>query len=154
MVAARGRLMQELPQGSMLSVRLPEEELKKRLKPNMAVAAVNGPSLCVASGPDELIDNLKKELEQDNIPAKILHTSHAFHSPMMDPAVEPMLEVVKKINLSPPRIPFVSTVTADWIKDEQALDPNYWAGHLRAHGPVRPGGPGAVGGAEAGSSWR
>ena len=132
MVAARGRLMQELPPGSMLSVRLPEDELNKRLGPDMAVAAVNGPSLCVASGPNDLIDNLKKDLEQENIPAKILHTSHAFHSPMMDPAVEPMLKVVEKISLSSPRIPFVSTVTADWIKDEQALDPRYWAGHLRA----------------------
>ena len=62
---------------------------------------------------------------------KPLHTSHAFHSPMMDPAIEPFAELTRKVTLSPPRIPFVSTVSGTWITVEQARDPMYWARHLR-----------------------
>jgi acyl transferase domain-containing protein/glutamate-1-semialdehyde aminotransferase len=132
LVAARGRLMQDLPGGSMLSVRLPAAQVEKRLNADLAVAAVNAPDLCVVSGPTDAIALLEQQLTAEKIVCKHLHTSHAFHSPMVDSIVEPFGELVKKVQLSPPSMPFVSTVTASWITAEQATDPMYWARHLRA----------------------
>jgi amino acid adenylation domain-containing protein len=132
LVAARGRLMWELPGGSMLSVRLSAEGMQQRLSGDLAIAAINGPALCVVSGPTEAIANLQQELEAEEIVCRPLHTSHAFHSPMMDPIIEPFAKLVRTIPLALPQIPFVSTVTTDWITDAQATDPLYWASHLRA----------------------
>ncbi len=131
LVATRGRLMWELPAGAMLSVRLPAREVEPRLSAELAIAAINGPSLCVVSGPTEAIASLQKQLESEEVICRHLHTSHAFHSPMMDGIIAPFAEVVGKVKLSPPQIPFVSTVTADWITVQQATDPMYWATHLR-----------------------
>ncbi|WP_375494004.1 aminotransferase class III-fold pyridoxal phosphate-dependent enzyme [uncultured Nostoc sp.] len=131
LVATRGRLMWELPAGAMLSVRLPAKEVEPRLSAGIAIAAINGPSLCVVSGPTEAIAALQKQLESEEIVCRHLHTSHAFHSPMMDSIIAPFAEIVGKVKLSPPQIPFVSTVTADWITAQQATDPMYWATHLR-----------------------
>ncbi|MBE9104716.1 aminotransferase class III-fold pyridoxal phosphate-dependent enzyme [Nostoc cf. edaphicum LEGE 07299] len=131
LVATRGRLMWKLPAGAMLSVRLPAKEVESRLSAELAIAAINGPSLCVISGPTEAIASLQKQLESEEVICRHLHTSHAFHSPMMDSIIAPFAEVVGKVKLSPPQIPFVSTVTADWITAQQATDPMYWATHLR-----------------------
>jgi glutamate-1-semialdehyde aminotransferase/acyl carrier protein len=132
LIATRGRMMGELPSGSMLSVRLPAAEVEKRLSGEMAIAAINGPSLCVVSGPTDGVAALQSALEAEEIICKPLHTSHAFHSPMMDPILKPFADLVQTIKLSPPTIPFVSTVSATWISDEQATDYLYWANHLRA----------------------
>ncbi|MBK9275966.1 MAG: amino acid adenylation domain-containing protein [Flavobacteriales bacterium] len=132
LVANRGRMMQELPGGSMLSVRAAEEDVVKKLPAGCSIAANNGPQLCVASGPHEAIAKLQAELEKDGITCKLLVTSHAFHSPMMDAIVEPYRKVVEGVKLSAPRIPIVSTVTAEWMKDDEATSPKYWSDHLRA----------------------
>ena len=132
LVANRGRMMQELPGGGMLSVRAAEEDVLKKLPAGCSIAANNGPQLCVASGPHEAIAKLQAELEKDGITCKLLVTSHAFHSPMMDTIVEPYRKVVEGVKLSAPRIPIVSTVTAEWMKDDEATSPKYWSDHLRA----------------------
>ncbi len=132
LVATRGRLMQSLPSGSMLSVRMPEETLAPRLPAGVDMAAVNGPQLCVVAGPTALVTALSETLAAEGVACRILHTSHAFHSSMMDPVVEPFLRVVEGVRLSAPRIPFVSTVTGEWIDPGLATSPSYWARHLRS----------------------
>ncbi|MCW5557072.1 MAG: aminotransferase class III-fold pyridoxal phosphate-dependent enzyme, partial [Verrucomicrobiae bacterium] len=132
MVAARGRLMQSQPPGAMLSVRLSEEEVRRRLPAGCDLAAVNGPQLCVASGPEAPMAQLQSALEAEGVVCRRLVTSHAFHSPMMDAVMEPFREVVAGLTLRPPRIPVVSTVTAAWLKDAEATSPDYWSRHLRA----------------------
>jgi len=132
LVANRGRMMQELPGGSMLSVRAAEEDVVKKLPAGCSIAANNGPQLCVVSGPHQAIAKLQAELEKDGITCKLLVTSHAFHSPMMDAIVEPYRKVVESVKLSAPRIPIVSTVTAEWLKDDEATSSKYWSDHLRA----------------------
>ncbi len=132
LVANRGRMMQELPGGSMLSVRAAEEDVAKRLPPGCSIAANNGPQLCVASGPHEAIAKFQAELEKDGITCKLLVTSHAFHSPMMAAIVAPYKKVVESVKLNAPRIPIISTVTAEWLKDEEAISSKYWSDHLRA----------------------
>jgi len=131
LVAHRARLMQARPSGAMLSVRMAAEQIEPRLSGQMAIAAVNGPQLCVVSGALDEMNTLRKWLEDDEVICRPLHTSHAFHSPMMDDVIEPFLKKCREIKLTTPKVPFISTVTADWITDAQATDPNYWARHLR-----------------------
>ncbi len=131
LVAARGELMQGLPAGAMLSVDLAESELLPLLGPDLALAAVNGPSLCVASGPEETIDVLEARLAERDVPCRRLHTSHAFHSGMMDPVLAPFEETLRQVALKPPAIPYLSNLTGTWITAAEATDPAYWVRHLR-----------------------
>jgi amino acid adenylation domain-containing protein len=131
LVALRGRLMQDLHRGSMLSVRLPERQLRPLLSPEVAIAAVNGPSLSVASGPDAAIHALEQMLQARGVVCRHLHTSHAFHSSMVEPIVEPLGEQLKQIRLSPPTLPYVSCVSGTWIKESEATSAQYWARHAR-----------------------
>jgi acyl transferase domain-containing protein len=131
LVAERGRLMQAMPRGSMLAVPLSEEELLPLLGPELALAAVNGPGQCVASGETAAVEALHARLGQRGIEARVLETSHAFHSPMMDGLLDAYRERVSRVALKAPSRRFVSNVTGDWITAEQARDPGYWTAQLR-----------------------
>ncbi len=131
LVAARGRLMQQLPGGAMLAVPLSEQEIQPFLNGNLSLAVINSPSLCVVSGETEAINDLENQLSQQEITGHRLHTSHAFHSKMMDPILETFAEKVRQAAPNPPQIPFVSNVTGTWITPAEATDPRYWAKHLR-----------------------
>lgn len=131
LVAARGKMMQQMPPGSMLAVPLSERELQPYLGNGLSLALINGPSRCVVSGTGEAIDGLEKQLAAQGVEGRRLHTSHAFHSEMMEPVLDAFAALVKKVTLNPPEIPYVSNVTGTWITAEQATDPNYWAKHLR-----------------------
>ena len=130
-VAARGRLMQQMPPGSMLTVPLAEEELRKLLVgKDLSVAVVNGPANCVVAGPSEAIEEFERELSDRLVTCRTLETSHAFHSAMMEPVVEPFVAEVRRTKLRPPDVPLISNVTGHWIADE-VTDPAYWGKHLR-----------------------
>jgi glutamate-1-semialdehyde aminotransferase/malonyl CoA-acyl carrier protein transacylase/acyl carrier protein len=131
LIAIRGRLVSELPGGSMLSVRLSEDKLKDILPDNLSIAAINSNAMCVVSGEDEIIEKFSKSLEELEIANKLLFTSHAFHSTMMNPILDIFEEEVKKIHLNKPILPIVSTVTGTWLLDDEAIDTKYWANHLR-----------------------
>lgn len=131
LVANRGKLMQSMPEGAMLSVRMAAEEVSPMLTKDVSVAAANGPALCVISGPHESIHQIQEMLEKRDIVCKKLFTSHAFHSPMMDPIVEPFRALVASITLHPPKVPVYSTATSRLLTDQEATSPDYWARHLR-----------------------
>ena len=135
LVAERGRLMQAMPAGSMLAVPMSEAELMPLLSEAISIAAVNGPSLCVASGPEDAIAALGAKLASRSVAVRRLETSHAFHSAMMDPVLAAFEAEVARVPRQAPRIPFVSNVTGTWITADEATSPAYWARHLRA--PVR-----------------
>ncbi len=135
LIAERGRLMASMPGGVMLAVRLPEAELLPLLGDTMDLAATNAPSLSVAAGSYEAATALEAVLTARGVMYRRLHTSHAFHSRMMDGAVEGLREAAARVTLSPPTLPFISGVTGLPITPEQATSPDYWAGHCRA--PVR-----------------
>ena len=131
LVAARGRLMQGMASGDMLAVRLAPTELRSRLPAGVEIAAVNAPALCSVSGSREAIEALTLELERDGIEHRPLHTSHAFHSYMMEPALAPFREIVSRLQLSAPRRPIVSNVSGTWLAAAEATSPDYWTAHLR-----------------------
>ncbi|MEG4499157.1 beta-ketoacyl synthase N-terminal-like domain-containing protein [Microcoleus sp. F10-C6] len=131
LVAARGKLMQQLPSGSMLAVPLPEQQIQPFLGEKLDLAVINGASMSVVSGATDAVDELAQKLLAKGVECRRLHTSHAFHSQMMEPILEPFTEQVKKVKLNSPKIPYVSNVTGNWITATEATNPSYYAQHLR-----------------------
>ncbi|PWS33749.1 polyketide synthase [Pedobacter paludis] len=131
LISTRGSLISGLPTGDMLSIRASADIVTNHLKDDLCIAAVNSPQLVVVAGPKEQIDALSKTLNENEIVNKLLFTSHAFHSSMMDPILDQFREVVLTVKLSAPTTPIVSTVTGQILTDEEALDPMYWTLHLR-----------------------
>jgi amino acid adenylation domain-containing protein len=133
MVALRGRLMQAQPEGSMLAVQESDQKLEPVLRqfPEVSVAAVNTPGMCVLSGETGALDRLEARLTEQGMVCRSLHTSHAFHSAMMEPVREALVKELRGVSLHEPKIPFVSNVTGQLITGPQATDPDYWARHLR-----------------------
>ena len=133
LVVTRARLVQELPPGAMLAVRLGYTEAREFLgDPRVDIAAVNSPKLCVFSGPFDAIEKLEAKFSESQVPARRLSTSHAFHSPMVEPAIATFGKAVRGVKLNAPSLPIVSTVTGKWMTPEEAVNPDYWASHLRA----------------------
>lgn len=131
LIAVRGRLVSELPGGSMLSVRESVESIKHLLPETLSIAAINSDKLCVISGPDQAIEKFALVLNDQGINNMLLATSHAFHSTMMEPILEIFETEVNKVSLNPPKMPMISTVTGTWMTDNDATDSKYWTNHLR-----------------------
>ncbi|MES2673086.1 MAG: amino acid adenylation domain-containing protein [Pseudomonadota bacterium] len=131
MVFARGTAMQKQPRGAMIAVREPASALAAYLGKDVVVAAQNTPESCTISGSHIAIDRLCEQLTANTIKFKKLDTSHAFHSPDMDSAKAEFAKSLAGVKLSVPQIPFISCVTGDWIRPEQATDIHYWADQLR-----------------------
>ncbi|MEV6970741.1 type I polyketide synthase, partial [Hamadaea sp. NPDC051192] len=135
LVTERGRLMQQLPPGAMLAVQLDEADVVGQLPEPLSVAAINGPGTCVVAGPVDAVATFAEKLKADGIGSRALRTSHAFHSAMTEPILDEFARVVAAVPRRTPTIPFVSNVTGEWITAEDAVDPMYWARHIRR--PVR-----------------
>lgn len=134
-VAARGRLMQSLPGGVMTAVPISEERVRPFLSDDTALASINSPEQCVVSGSPDAVDSFERRIATIGVPCRRLHTSHAFHSHMMDPILEEFANVVRGFELHAPKIPYLSNVSGTWITEKEVHDPEYWSKHLRA--PVR-----------------
>lgn len=136
LIIERGRLMQGMPPGGMVALSLPElEALTISADHELQVAAINAPDLTVLSGQIDRIEAVERLCRDRGIDCKRLRTSHAFHSSMMDPAVEAFGAAVARLKLKPPNIPIISTATGEVLTHEQATSPAYWQSHLRV--PVR-----------------
>jgi acyl transferase domain-containing protein/acyl carrier protein len=132
-VVVRGRLMQGMAEGSMLALRLGAEQVQALVAEveGVSPAAVNSPSLCVVSGHAGAIEKLEAICAERGLEGSRLHTSHAFHSEMMEPMLSEFGRHLGRLSLNPPRIPYISNVTGTWITAAEAIDPAYWVNHLR-----------------------
>lgn len=135
LVAARGRLMQSMPPGDMLSVGQPADQLVARMPAGVELAADNAPQFCVVSGEAGEIEPFAATLTADGVMCKVIRTSHAFHSRMMEPIMDEFATIVAGVTRSAPELPFISGVTGQWITAEEATSPEYWSRHMRE--PVR-----------------
>jgi acyl transferase domain-containing protein len=128
-------LMQALPPGAMLAVPLPEAELLPLVPAGVDLAAVNGPSQCVVAGPSDAIEAFEQQLSAQEISSRRLHTSHAFHSAMMEPMLEQFAVALRRVNLNVPQLPYISNLSGTWIAPQDATNPDYWLRQVRQ--PVR-----------------
>jgi acyl transferase domain-containing protein/acyl carrier protein len=131
LVAARGRLMQGLPGGSMMAVSLSEEELAPLLGEELSLAAVNSPSVCVVSGETEVVKDLEEQLSKKGVDCRFLHTSHAFHSKMVNPILAEFTRKAEQAGLRTPNIPILSSVTGSWSNSSDIATAGYWTKNLR-----------------------
>lgn len=140
LVAARGRLMQDLPHGEMLSIRIDEKRVAACVAPyraDVSIAAINGPQSVVIAGIGEIIQTIAAQLASEGVKTRQLTVSHAFHSPMMSPILEAFREVASTISYMSPNtsslstcLPFISNVTGQ-LATEEVTTPEYWVRHVR-----------------------
>lgn len=130
-VCHRGQLMQAQPSGAMLSVRASSESLASRLPPELEIAAVNSANSTVVAGPKAEIEAFASRCEREGLAMRLLDTSHAFHSHMMDAAAEKFAAAIADISFSRPTIPFISCVTGELVQEAQWSSPDYWARQIR-----------------------
>lgn len=130
-VLERGRLMQSMPKGAMLSIKAPLSKVQSFLGDGVEVAAINAPDYIVVSGCVLSIDALSIKLEEAGIAVVKLKTSHAFHSKMMEKAQQAFKEFLLAIPLNSPTQVFISSVSGTWITTEDATSADYWSQQLR-----------------------
>ncbi|MER8162634.1 type I polyketide synthase, partial [Streptomyces sp. NPDC094472] len=132
LVAARGRLMQELPAGgAMIAVQASEGEVAPLLNERVSIAALNGPASVVIAGDEDAALEIAASFEAQGRKTKRLTVSHAFHSPRMDGMVEAFREVAEGLSYETPRIPIVSNLTGAVVSAEEITSPGFWVRHVR-----------------------
>ncbi len=129
LIARRAELIESIAPGAMLAVPLTEQALQSRLGKDLSLAILSTPNQSVVAGPVAAIEALQEKLKAQELPCRRLQSSHAFHSKMLEPLHQPLLELTSAFRLQSPQIPYVSNVTGDWIRPSEATDPAYWARH-------------------------
>ena len=139
LIVQRGWLMQQMAPGAMLAVPVSEEQVRQFLTTDLSLSVINGPSHCVVAGPIPAIDALEQRLAEKKLRGRRLQTSHAFHSAMMDSILDAFTMAVRRVQLSPPRIRYISNLTGRWITPQEATDPAYYSRQLRGTVRFAPG---------------
>jgi len=138
LIAERGRLMGALPPGgTMMAVFADEAKVRAAVEAGaerVSIAAVNGPAEVVISGARDAVDAVIARLGAGGGTPRPLRVSHAFHSPLMDPILDPFERLVSTVALSPPKLTLVSNLTGEPVAPD-AMRPGYFRRHLRE--PVR-----------------
>ncbi|MEV0172430.1 beta-ketoacyl synthase N-terminal-like domain-containing protein [Streptomyces sp. NPDC050803] len=135
LVAARGALMQQLPEGGgMIAVRAPAEPLRSHVdaEPRVGYAALNGPRSTVLSGDLTALHRIAEALESEHIQVRRLEVSHAFHSPLMEPVLDPFRRLAEELGVgAAPAVPLYSTLRGKLL-DNEPMDAAYWTEHISA----------------------
>lgn len=131
MVAIRGRLMQAAPAGAMTAVKASAGAASSCVVEGVSLAVDNGPEATVYAGSFEAIERFEQRLASKGTAFSRLRTSHAFHSPLMEPVLDEFARAVSRFTFAKPATPYLSNVSGTWITAEQAVAPAYYVNHLR-----------------------
>lgn len=134
LIAERGRLIGDLPTGGqMMAVFAPVDVVAQAVSGQLDVclAASNG-THAVMSGVADVVTETGRQLQEQGLRCVPLTTSHAFHSDLMNPALEPFAKFASGVSFQPARIPLVCNVTGQMLPADARLDGQYWADHIRA----------------------
>lgn len=133
LILEQARYIDTLSPGSMMAVMLSEENIQTYLKKGeIELAAVNGPSVCVVSGTSENILKLKTKIRKEKrIESILLNSPYGFHSYLVDSIVDQVSKIAHKIQVQAPKIKYISSVTSDWITENELKDTCYWSRKLR-----------------------
>jgi malonyl CoA-acyl carrier protein transacylase/thioesterase domain-containing protein/acyl carrier protein len=129
LIAVRAALVDDLPQGAMLSVLLSEEELLPLMEPGLSISLINGPNNCVVAGGSALIDTFEKRLNEREVVSRRVQNGHAFHTRALDPILGEFRAAADKVRFQMPKIPYSSNVMGDWVMGDAAGGAAYWAAH-------------------------
>lgn len=129
LMVMRGRIIQSLPAGEMLYVNMNEQEAQAYISGKVSLALINSENRVVLAGDSAALQEVVEQITEQR-EYRILHTSHAFHSYMMQGAVEEMLKVLQTVTFNKPMIPIMSNVTGEWLKPEEAMSADYWIQHM------------------------
>ncbi len=134
LIAARARLMQELPRdGQMVAVFAEEARVAAAIADcpqDLSIAAINGPQQTVLSGRASAMERVVGELEAAGVRCSRLSVSHAFHSPLMEPMLAAYRQVAEEVTFAAPRFDVICNVTGQ-VAGEELGDPDYWCRHIR-----------------------
>jgi len=130
LAAERGRLMSQTPSGAMMAVMLPAHQLADYLEQDVWLAVENGPSMSVASGLTDAIEQLERRLATDRIACVRLASRNAFHTPLMAGAAKAFRQKVESVTRRAPTIPWLSNVSGAWIESGEAQSPQYWGNQI------------------------
>ncbi|MEU5535590.1 beta-ketoacyl synthase N-terminal-like domain-containing protein [Streptomyces sp. NPDC020362] len=117
--------------GATVGVAAPAEALTPLLGPDLSLAAVNGPAACTVAGQADAVTRFEAELTRRDVPFRRLRMPAAAHSHVLDPILDTFAGHLRTLRLRPPRIPYVTNVTGNWITDAQATDVRHWVDHTR-----------------------
>ncbi|MFC4149517.1 non-ribosomal peptide synthetase/type I polyketide synthase [Micromonospora mangrovi] len=135
LVTARGALVERTPAGAMLAVSLPEATVTGLLTDGLSLAAVNAPELCVLSGTEEAVEQLRRRLTDDGVECRPLRVSRGYHSALLDPVLDEFAAHARQVTYHEPDRPYLSNLTGGPVTPGQVTDPAYWVRHMRE--PVR-----------------
>ncbi|MFI2206604.1 beta-ketoacyl synthase N-terminal-like domain-containing protein, partial [Streptomyces sp. NPDC020192] len=135
LVAARGRLMGELPPGgAMVAVQATEADVRAALaglQARLSLAAVNGPTSMVVAGDEDAVLELAARWRAEGRKTKRLQVSHAFHSPRMDAMLDAFRDTASRLTYHAPHTPLVSNLTGRPASAEEICSADYWVRHAR-----------------------
>ena len=140
LAAVRGELVGALPgEGAMGAVFAPAAQVTEALDTHNATS--QGIGLCIAadngahqviSGPAEEVAAILERLEAAGIRVARLRESPAYHSAMIEPALDDLEEALSQLSFAPPSLPFISNLTGRAVGAAEALDAAYWRRQMRA----------------------
>jgi acyl transferase domain-containing protein/thioesterase domain-containing protein len=134
LVSLRGRLFDEFTgkqEGVMMSVPLPEAEVRALIGGELDIAACNGPELCVVSGPVDVVEAFEAKLAERGIECSKLRVQAAGHSRMLDPLLPRFREGLREFKFKAPTARYISNLHGTWADPKEAQTPEYWVRHLR-----------------------
>lgn len=126
----RGKYLQSAERGKMMAVKASLERINELALKDVYVSVVNAPESIVLGGSFQAMEEAEKVLTSHGILSQLLHTSHAFHTPMMSEVAQRFEDYMQKITLNDPSITLISNVTAQEVKTGELCNPSYWKEHI------------------------